>query len=195
MTSSPAVAAEDKSAAGSAVTVEDLHKSFAQLEVLKGVSLTAREGDVVSIIGASGSGKSTFLRCINLLELPSQGRITVSGEEVKFKPPTKGNLVPADMRQVERIRTKLGMVFQRFNLWAHMTVLQNVMEAPVHVLKLPKARGTGPGRADPQPGRPVGQARSVSGIPFRRPATACSDCQGARHRPERHAVRRTDIGA
>jgi len=139
MTSSPAVAAEDKSAAGSAVTVEDLHKSFAQLEVLKGVSLTAREGDVVSIIGASGSGKSTFLRCINLLELPSQGRITVSGEEVKFKPPTKGNLVPADMRQVERIRTKLGMVFQGFNLWAHMTVLQNVMEAPVHVLKLPKA--------------------------------------------------------
>ena len=126
-------------AAQAAVTVEDLHKSFGALEVLKGVSLTAREGDVVSIIGASGSGKSTFLRCINLLELPSRGRIVVSGEEVKFKPPAKGNLVPADMRQVERIRTRLGMVFQSFNLWAHMTVLQNVMEAPVHVLKVPKA--------------------------------------------------------
>ena len=122
-----------------AVTVEDLHKSFGPLEVLKGVSLTANEGAVVSIIGASGSGKSTFLRCINLLELPSQGRIVVSGEEVRFKPKTDGNLVPADMRQVERIRTRLGMVFQSFNLWAHMTVLQNVIEAPVHVLKTPKA--------------------------------------------------------
>ncbi|MGI9304476.1 MAG: ABC transporter ATP-binding protein [Gammaproteobacteria bacterium] len=124
----------------SAVTVEDLHKRFGELEVLKGVSLTAREGDVVSIIGASGSGKSTFLRCINLLELPSRGRISVSGEEVRFKPPTKGNLVPADMRQVERIRTRLGMVFQSFNLWDHMTVLQNVVEAPVHVLKTPKTQ-------------------------------------------------------
>ena len=123
----------------SAVTVDDLHKSFGALEVLKGISMNAHEGDVVSIIGASGSGKSTFLRCINLLELPSQGRITVSGEEVRFKPKGKGNLVPADMRQVERIRTRLGMVFQSFNLWAHMTVLQNVIEAPVHVLKTPKA--------------------------------------------------------
>ncbi len=122
-----------------AVTVDDLHKSFGALEVLKGISMDAREGDVVSIIGASGSGKSTFLRCINLLELPSQGRIVVSGEEVRFKPKGAGNLVPADMRQVERIRTRLGMVFQSFNLWAHMTVLQNVMEAPVHVLKTPKA--------------------------------------------------------
>ena len=122
-----------------AVEVEDLHKSFGELEVLKGVSLTAHEGDVVSIIGASGSGKSTFLRCINLLELPSQGRITVSGETVRFKPQAGNVLIPADNRQVERIRTQLGMVFQSFNLWAHMTVMQNVIEAPVHVLKLPKA--------------------------------------------------------
>ena len=122
-----------------AVTVEDLHKSFGGLEVLKGVSLTAREGDVVSIIGASGSGKSTFLRCINLLELPNRGRITISGEEVRFKQRGQGNMVPADMRQVERIRSRLGMVFQSFNLWAHMTVLQNVIEVPIHVLKTPKA--------------------------------------------------------
>ncbi len=139
MTSESAGGARDPRASETAVTVEDLHKSFGELEVLKGVSLSACEGDVVSIIGASGSGKSTFLRCINLLELPSQGRITVSGEEVRFKPRGRGNMVPADMRQVERIRSRLGMVFQSFNLWAHMTVLQNVIEVPVHVLKTPKA--------------------------------------------------------
>ena len=139
MTSSPAEAPETARSTEPAVTIENLHKSFGSLEVLKGVSLTAHEGDVVSIIGASGSGKSTFLRCINLLEQPSEGRIVVSGEEVRFKPRGKGNLVPADMRQVERIRTRLGMVFQSFNLWAHMTVLQNVIEAPVHVLKTSKA--------------------------------------------------------
>lgn len=121
-----------------AVVVEDLHKSFGPLEVLKGVSMTAREGDVVSIIGASGSGKSTFLRCINFLEMPNRGRIVVNGEEVKLKPGRNNDAVPADMRQVERIRTRLGMVFQSFNLWAHMTVLENVIEAPVHVLKIPR---------------------------------------------------------
>jgi polar amino acid transport system ATP-binding protein len=123
-----------------AVVVADLHKSFGPLEVLKGVSMTAREGDVVSIIGASGSGKSTFLRCINFLEMPTRGRIWVTGEEVKLKPGRDGDLAPADSRQIERIRTRLGMVFQSFNLWAHMTVLQNVIEAPVHVLKVPKAQ-------------------------------------------------------
>lgn len=139
MTSSPPETPGSARASEPAVAIENLHKSFGSLEVLKGVSLTAYEGDVVSIIGASGSGKSTFLRCINLLEQPNEGRIVVSGEEVKFKPKGAGNLVPADMRQVERIRTRLGMVFQSFNLWAHMTVLQNVIEAPVHVLKTPKA--------------------------------------------------------
>ncbi len=138
MTTRSAEGARKPSALEIAVNVEDLHKNFGKLEVLRGVSLTAREGDVVSIIGASGSGKSTFLRCINLLELPSRGRIIVSGEEVRFKPRGRGNLVPADMRQVERVRTRLGMVFQSFNLWEHMTVLQNVIEAPVHVLKTPK---------------------------------------------------------
>jgi ABC-type histidine transport system ATPase subunit len=122
-----------------AVAVDDLHKSFGQLEVLKGVSLTAREGDVVSMIGASGSGKSTFLRCINFLEMPTRGRIEVTGEEVTLKTGKDGNLHPSDRRQLERIRTRLGMVFQSFNLWQHMTVLQNVIEAPVHVLKVPKA--------------------------------------------------------
>jgi octopine/nopaline transport system ATP-binding protein len=122
-----------------AVVVNDLHKSFGPLEVLKGVSLTAHEGDVVSMIGASGSGKSTFLRCINFLEMPTRGQIVVNGEEISLKAGRDGNMQPADNRQVERIRTQLGMVFQSFNLWQHMTVLQNVIEAPIHVLKVPKA--------------------------------------------------------
>jgi octopine/nopaline transport system ATP-binding protein len=122
-----------------AVVVDNLHKSFGPLEVLKGVSLRALEGDVVSMIGASGSGKSTFLRCINFLELPSSGRISVTGEEISLAPGRDGNLHPTDKRQLERIRTRLGMVFQSFNLWQHMTVMQNVIEAPVHVLGLSKA--------------------------------------------------------
>jgi octopine/nopaline transport system ATP-binding protein len=125
-----------------AVVVEDLHKRFGELEVLKGVSLEAREGDVVSMIGASGSGKSTFLRCINFLEMPTRGRVVVTGEEVSLKPNKDGNLHPSDRRQLERIRTKLGMVFQSFNLWQHMTVMQNVIEAPVHVLGISKAEAT-----------------------------------------------------
>ncbi len=122
-----------------AVRVTDLHKKFGQLEVLKGVSLTAREGDVVSMIGASGSGKSTFLRCINFLEMPTAGGIEVTGEQVSLSRHKDGDLHPSDRRQLERIRTRLGMVFQSFNLWQHMTVLQNVIEAPVHVLGVPKA--------------------------------------------------------
>jgi octopine/nopaline transport system ATP-binding protein len=122
-----------------AVRVKDLHKKFADLEVLKGVSLQAREGDVVSMIGASGSGKSTFLRCINFLEMPTDGSIEVTGEQVALSRQKDGNLHPSDRRQLERIRTRLGMVFQSFNLWQHMTVLQNVIEAPVHVLGLSKA--------------------------------------------------------
>jgi polar amino acid transport system ATP-binding protein len=131
-------AAEPLPSRPEAIRVEDLHKRFGPLEVLRGVSLAAKEGDVLSIIGASGSGKSTLLRCVNLLELPSQGRIVVSGEEVRLKPGRDGNLAPVDHRQVERVRSRLGMVFQSFNLWQHMTVLQNVIEAPVHVLKVRK---------------------------------------------------------
>jgi polar amino acid transport system ATP-binding protein len=121
-----------------AVRVKELHKKFGELEVLKGVSLTAREGDVVSMIGASGSGKSTFLRCINFLEMPTGGELEVTGEQVALARQKDGDLHPSDRRQLERIRTRLGMVFQSFNLWQHMTVLQNVIEAPVHVLGIPR---------------------------------------------------------
>ena len=121
-----------------AIVVEDLHKRFGSLEVLKGVSLTAREHDVISILGSSGSGKSTLLRCINLLETPNAGKVYVKGELIRMRRTAKDRLVPEDMRQVERIRAKLAMVFQDFNLWSHMTVLENVVEAPVQVLKLSK---------------------------------------------------------
>ncbi|PJR16990.1 ABC transporter ATP-binding protein [Sinorhizobium meliloti] len=125
--------------AAQAIAVTDLHKRFGPLEVLKGVSLSAQQGDVIAIIGGSGSGKSTLLRCINMLELPSAGQISVHGEEIRMKPNGHGGLMPADRKQVQRIRTQLGMVFQSFNLWQHMTILQNVIEAPVHVLGKTKA--------------------------------------------------------
>ncbi len=117
-----------------AIRVEDLHKSFGSHHVLKGVSLTAHEGDVVAIIGGSGSGKSTMLRCINFLETPSSGAIVINGEAVAMR----SDGTPTDRRQLERIRQSLGMVFQSFNLWSHKTVLENLIEVPVHVMKCPK---------------------------------------------------------
>ena len=114
--------------------VENIHKRFGSNEVLKGVSLSAYAGDVISIIGSSGSGKSTFLRCINLLEKPHQGRISLGGEALDLVPDKQGELSAKDPQQLQRLRTKLAMVFQHFNLWAHMTVLQNIIEAPIHVL-------------------------------------------------------------
>lgn len=120
--------------AAEAIHVENLHKKFGELHVLKGVSLSARDGDVIAIIGGSGSGKSTLLRCINFLENPTSGLIRVNGEEIRLKTDNLGNSAPADRKQIERIRSRLGMVFQNFNLWSHMTLLENVIEVPVHVL-------------------------------------------------------------
>ncbi|MES2263705.1 MAG: ATP-binding cassette domain-containing protein [Pseudomonadota bacterium] len=122
----------------SQLKIENLYKRFGAHEVLKGVSLEANKGDVISIIGSSGSGKSTFLRCINLLEKPTEGRILVDGEPLKLARGKCGNLVSADAAQLQRVRARLAMVFQNFNLWSHMTVLENVIEAPIHVLGLSK---------------------------------------------------------
>ncbi len=119
--------------------VEDLHKRYGDHEVLKGVSLAANAGDVTCIIGSSGSGKSTLLRCINLLEQPNQGRITLNGETMQLVPDRNGALKAADPKQLQRLRSRLAMVFQHFNLWSHMTALENVIEAPVHVLGQSKA--------------------------------------------------------
>ncbi|CAH2605838.1 lysine/arginine/ornithine ABC transporter/histidine ABC transporter, ATP binding subunit (plasmid) [Rhodovastum atsumiense] len=125
--------------APNAMTVTNLRKTFGKLEVLKGISLAAQEGDVISLLGASGSGKSTFLRCINLLETPDEGVVTVAGETIRMRRRADGKVEPADRRQVDRIRSELGMVFQNFNLWSHMTILENLIEAPVHVQKRPRA--------------------------------------------------------
>ena len=123
----------------SALSVTNIQKSFGSAHVLKGISLDAHKGDVISILGASGSGKSTFLRCINLLETPDQGIITVNGEMIEMKQHADGRQTPSNARQVERMRSCLGMVFQSFNLWSHMTVLQNVIEGPMRVLKRSRA--------------------------------------------------------
>ena len=118
--------------------VQDLHKSYGAHQVLKGVSLQAQAGDVISIIGSSGSGKSTFLRCINLLEQPNAGNIVLNGELLKLVTNKLGGLKAAEPRQLQRMRSQLSMVFQHFNLWSHMSALENVMEAPVHVQGLGK---------------------------------------------------------
>lgn len=129
-TSGPHCAATDKPEA--ALRVVDLRKEFGPLEVLKGVSLTAHRGDVISILGSSGSGKSTFLRCLNFLEEPTGGEIWVGRRHVTMRRSLAGQ------RQINALRTRLGMVFQNFNLWSHRTVLENIVEAPIHVLKVPR---------------------------------------------------------
>ena len=126
-----------------AIKISGLRKSFGEHEVLKGVSMTARQGDVVAIIGGSGSGKSTLLRCINFLETPSGGSIEVGGEPIDMKADGSAK----DKKQLEKARQSLGMVFQNFNLWTHMTVLENLIEVPVHVLKTPKAEAIARARA------------------------------------------------
>ena len=120
------------------LSVRNIRKSFGTHEVLRGISLEAQDGDVISLLGSSGSGKSTFLRCINLLEIANDGEIWVDGELIRMVH-KGGKTRPASHKQVDHIRSELGMVFQSFNLWSHMTILQNVVEGPLHVLKRPRA--------------------------------------------------------
>jgi histidine transport system ATP-binding protein len=115
------------------LTIEGLHKSYGDHHVLKGVSLKANTGDVISLIGASGSGKSTFLRCINFLEQPNDGAMTLDGQNIRMIKDRHGMHV-ADANELQKIRTRLAMVFQHFNLWSHMTVLENITMAPRRVL-------------------------------------------------------------
>lgn len=116
--------------------VVDIHKRYGEHAVLKGVDLTANDGDVISIIGSSGSGKSTFLRCLNLLEQPSRGQIRLRGEALRLAPDKHGELHAVDRRQLERMRARIGFVFQNFNLWPHMTILDNIILAPMLVTGL-----------------------------------------------------------
>ncbi|CAE6790262.1 MULTISPECIES: ABC transporter ATP-binding protein [Paraburkholderia] len=121
-----------------AVELTGIRKRYGNLEVLKGISLEAREGEVISILGSSGSGKSTLLRCVNMLEVPDAGEITVAGERIGMSGSASSGPRRYDLRQVDRIRSSVGMVFQNFNLWSHKTVLENVIEAPVHVQRRPR---------------------------------------------------------
>ena len=178
-----------------ALIVEDIHKSFDAHEVLKGVSLSAAVGEAIAIIGSSGSGKSTFLRCINFLEIPDRGRIVLGGEELRIRTDRAGRLTGVDRRQIVRLRSQLGMVFQSFNLWAHMTVLQNIVEGPVQVLKRPKLAAREDAMALLEK---VGLESKHDSYPAqlsRRPAAARGDRPGARHATEALAVRRTDLVA
>jgi polar amino acid transport system ATP-binding protein len=126
----------DPAIAVPALQARGITKRYGALEVLKGIDIEARTGDVISIIGTSGSGKSTLLRCLNLLEYPDEGQITLHGEEIRMRRQRNGTLCAADSRQISRLRANLGFVFQNFNLWPHMTVMQNVIEAPMQVLGL-----------------------------------------------------------
>src|SRR5436309_12824482 len=125
---------------------EDVHKRFGKLEVLKGVSLDVRAGETVCIIGPSGSGKTTFIRCINHLEKIDSGRIEVNGHLIGYRE-RNGKLVEDSDRNIARQRSEIGMVFQRFNLFPHMTALGNVTEAPIRVRKVPKEQALEEGRA------------------------------------------------
>ncbi len=118
---------------------EGVHKRFGATEVLKGISLEVRRGEVVCLLGASGSGKSTFLRCINHLEKIDAGRLSVDGELVGYRQVGE-RLHELRERDICRHRAEVGMVFQRFNLFGHMTALQNIIEAPVHVRGVPRAK-------------------------------------------------------
>ena len=113
------------------VEIRDLHKHFGGIEVLRGINLTVERGQTVSILGSSGSGKSTMLRCINWLEVPDAGEIYLGGDRMGLKP---GSLKPMSNRELAAMRARTAMVFQGFNLWPHLTVLQNVTEAPIHVM-------------------------------------------------------------
>lgn len=127
--------------------INNIHKCFGSLEVLHGISLSAQKGDVISLIGSSGSGKSTFLRCVNLLEIPEQGDISLEGVPIQLNTLRNVQKQNVNDRQIQLFRSQVSMVFQQFNLWSHMTVLQNVIEAPIRVQNIPKAEATDMGMA------------------------------------------------
>ncbi|MHC3822738.1 amino acid ABC transporter ATP-binding protein [Pseudomonas sp. G3-19] len=116
----------------------NIHKAFGDLQILKGISLQVRRGEVVVLIGASGSGKTTFIRCINLLEDIQGGEIRVNGKPMGYRTRADGSLVRDSERNIARQRRDIGMVFQRFNLFPHMTALENIIEAPIQVLGVPR---------------------------------------------------------
>jgi len=128
------------------VAAQKVEKQFGRLQVLKGIDLTVRKGEVVVIVGASGSGKTTFIRCLNHLEKIEKGRIEVNGHLIGYRE-RNGILIEDSERNIARQRCEIGMVFQRFNLFPHLTALENIIEAPVHVRKIPRQEALRVGRA------------------------------------------------
>ncbi|MEP9380500.1 amino acid ABC transporter ATP-binding protein [Aquabacter sp. CN5-332] len=127
--------------------VRNLTKSFSNVPVLKGISLDLQKGAVLGVIGGSGSGKSTFLRCLNYIERPTSGEVYLEGQPIGFQTGPSGLHVPDTASSINRMRAQFGMVFQQYNLWPHMTVLQNVIEAPLHVKRLPRKQAVEIARA------------------------------------------------
>lgn len=176
------------------LTVENLHKSYGSHEVLKGVSLNAKTGDVISLIGASGSGKSTFLRCINFLETPNDGAMGLDNQPIRMMHDRHGMHV-ADASELQRLRTRLAMVFQHFNLWSHMTVLDNITMAPRRVLGISKKDAEERARRYlDKVGLPSRVADQYPAFLWRA-AAAGRYCSGFGHGARDHVVRRADFGA
>src|SRR5262245_33979199 len=128
------------------VAAQGVEKRFGRLQVLRGIDLTVRKGEVVVIVGASGSGKTTFIRCVNHLEKIEKGRIEVNGHLIGYRE-RNGSLIEDSERNIARQRCEIGMVFQRFNLFPHLTALENIIEAPIHVRKIQREEALRIGRA------------------------------------------------
>ena len=171
------------------VKAEGVHKRFGRLEVLKGIDLEVQQREVMCLLGPSGSGKSTFLRCINHLEKINSGRLSVDGELVGYRE-AGGKLHELHERDVARKRAEIGMVFQQFNLFPHLTAMENVTLAPMRVKGLSRAEARERGRAAARPGRPRRQgSNTYPDRPLRRPAAARGDRPRAGHGAEADAVR------
>ena len=173
------------------VFADGVSKSFGSNEVLKSISLEVKRGEVMCLVGPSGSGKSTFLRLINHLEILSAGRLSVDGDLVGYRE-HGGKLYELKPKEAAMQRRDIGMVFQRFNLFPHMTALENVMEAPIRVKGQPKTEVR---KRAARPARPRGSRRAsrlLPGAPLGRPAAARRHRASSRHGPEAHALRRAD---
>ena len=132
-------------AGGPVIRTEKLCKAFGKLQVLRGIDLAVERGEVVCIIGPSGSGKSTLLRCINFLEEPTSGRVYIHGEPIGYRRTRNGGWVHDSMRNVNRMRADIGIVFQSYNLWPHKTALGNVVEALLIVRKMERSKAVAVG--------------------------------------------------
>ena len=177
------------------VDAQDVHKYFHNNEVLRGVSMQVQQGEVVVIIGPSGSGKTTFLRCINHLEKINGGRIYVDGELIGYRERRTASSYEIPSEKIAPQRREIGMVFQRFNLFPHLTALQNIIEAPMQVKGVAARAGRGARAGAAERGGAGRQGRRLSRAPLRRPAAARRHCARAGDGPQADAVRRGDLRA